>query len=232
MLCVHNLARSAQAVELDLSDYEGRYPVELFGRSRFPRIGELPYLLTLAPRGFYWFQLVHDRRRHRRAMPGDTLRRLLSPPRRREPAASGIKEQRWYASKSRHVTGSSSSRTAPRSASPAAALVLTLPRPALRPAPTSSTSSRWGLPAPRRRAGPEAIAETASGTASTRSRTPGHGARAPAPDRRPGGAADGIDGWFTFHRAHGAADLRRTRRCARWASSSRTRRSCSTTSSC
>ena len=58
MLCVHNLARSAQAVELDLSEYEGRYPVELFGRSRFPRIGELPYLLTLAPRGFYWFQLA------------------------------------------------------------------------------------------------------------------------------------------------------------------------------
>jgi maltose alpha-D-glucosyltransferase/alpha-amylase len=57
MLCVHNLARSAQAVELDLSAYEGRYPVEVFGRSRFPRIGELPYLLTLAPRGFYWFQL-------------------------------------------------------------------------------------------------------------------------------------------------------------------------------
>jgi maltose alpha-D-glucosyltransferase / alpha-amylase len=30
----------------------------VFGRSRFPRIGELQYLLTLAPRGFYWFQLV------------------------------------------------------------------------------------------------------------------------------------------------------------------------------
>jgi maltose alpha-D-glucosyltransferase/alpha-amylase len=58
VLCVHNLARSAQAVELDLSPYEGRYPVEMFGRSRFPRIGELPYLLTLAPRGFYWFSLV------------------------------------------------------------------------------------------------------------------------------------------------------------------------------
>ena len=58
MLCVHNLARSAQAVELDLSEFEGRFPVELFGRSRFPRIGELPYLLTLAPRGFYWFQLA------------------------------------------------------------------------------------------------------------------------------------------------------------------------------
>jgi maltose alpha-D-glucosyltransferase/alpha-amylase len=58
MLCVHNLARSAQAVELDLSRFEARVPVEVFGRSRFPAIGELPYLLTLAPRGFYWFQLV------------------------------------------------------------------------------------------------------------------------------------------------------------------------------
>jgi maltose alpha-D-glucosyltransferase/alpha-amylase len=60
MLCVHNLARSAQAVELDLSEYEGRIPVEVFGRSRFPPVGELPYLLTLAPRGFYWFQLTED----------------------------------------------------------------------------------------------------------------------------------------------------------------------------
>ncbi len=60
VLCVHNVARSAQAVELDLSAHEGRYPVELFGRSRFPRIGEWPYLLTLAPRGFYWFELVQD----------------------------------------------------------------------------------------------------------------------------------------------------------------------------
>jgi maltose alpha-D-glucosyltransferase/alpha-amylase len=60
VLCVHNLARSAQAVELDLSAFEGRYPLELFGHSRFPRIGELPYLLTLAPRGFYWFQLIEE----------------------------------------------------------------------------------------------------------------------------------------------------------------------------
>ena len=58
MLCVHNFARSAQAVELDLSKWERRYPVEVFGRSRFPRIGQWRYLLTLAPRGFYWFQLV------------------------------------------------------------------------------------------------------------------------------------------------------------------------------
>ncbi|MBV8430824.1 MAG: maltose alpha-D-glucosyltransferase [Solirubrobacterales bacterium] len=60
VLCVHNLARSAQAVELDLSEHEGRYPLELFGRSRFPRIGQLPYLLTLPSRGFYWFELVEE----------------------------------------------------------------------------------------------------------------------------------------------------------------------------
>jgi maltose alpha-D-glucosyltransferase / alpha-amylase len=60
VLCVHNMARSAQAVELDLSEFAGRSPVEMLGRSRFPRIGELPYLLTLAPRGFFWFQLVAE----------------------------------------------------------------------------------------------------------------------------------------------------------------------------
>ena len=60
VLCVHNLARSAQAVELDLSRWEGFVPEEMFGRTRFPRIGELPYLLTMAPRGFFWFQLKRD----------------------------------------------------------------------------------------------------------------------------------------------------------------------------
>ncbi len=58
VLCVHNLARTAQPVELDLSEFEGRYPEEMFGRVKFPRIGELPYLLTLAPRGFFWFVLT------------------------------------------------------------------------------------------------------------------------------------------------------------------------------
>jgi maltose alpha-D-glucosyltransferase/alpha-amylase len=60
VLCVHNVARSAQAVELDLSQFAGLVPEEMFGRTRFPRIGELPYLLTLAPRGFFWFQLRND----------------------------------------------------------------------------------------------------------------------------------------------------------------------------
>jgi maltose alpha-D-glucosyltransferase / alpha-amylase len=60
VLCVHNLARSAQAVELDLSRWQGLVPEEMFGRTRFPAIGEWPYLLTLAPRGFFWFQLRKD----------------------------------------------------------------------------------------------------------------------------------------------------------------------------
>jgi maltose alpha-D-glucosyltransferase / alpha-amylase len=57
VLCVHNLSRSAQFVELDLSAYEGRRPVEMLGRTPFPAIGQLPYLLTLAPRGWFWFSL-------------------------------------------------------------------------------------------------------------------------------------------------------------------------------
>jgi maltose alpha-D-glucosyltransferase/alpha-amylase len=60
VLCVNNLAGRAQAAELDLSPYEGMYPIELLGRERFPRIGELPYLLTFGPHSFYWFQLVRE----------------------------------------------------------------------------------------------------------------------------------------------------------------------------
>jgi maltose alpha-D-glucosyltransferase/alpha-amylase len=57
VLCVNNLSRFAQPVELDLRRYEGIEPVELLGSVRFPRIGELPYLLTLGGHGFYWFRL-------------------------------------------------------------------------------------------------------------------------------------------------------------------------------
>ncbi len=57
ILCVANLSRSAQATELDLTAWKGRIPLEMLGRTRFPPIGELPYMITLAPYGFYWFQL-------------------------------------------------------------------------------------------------------------------------------------------------------------------------------
>jgi len=58
VLCVNNLSRFPQPVELDLRRHEGSEPVELVGGVHFPLIGELPYLLTLAPHGFYWFRLV------------------------------------------------------------------------------------------------------------------------------------------------------------------------------
>jgi maltose alpha-D-glucosyltransferase/alpha-amylase len=58
VLCVNNLSRFAQPVELSLQRFEGRTPIELLGRVPFPRIGELPYLLTLGPYSFYWFQIV------------------------------------------------------------------------------------------------------------------------------------------------------------------------------
>ena len=57
ILCVANLSRTPQAVELDLSDFEGRVPVELTGPSPFPPIGRMTYLLTLPPYGFYWLGL-------------------------------------------------------------------------------------------------------------------------------------------------------------------------------
>ncbi len=60
LLCVFNLARSAQAVELDLSPYAGAVPVELTGNSAFPPVGELPYMLTLPGYGFYWFILASE----------------------------------------------------------------------------------------------------------------------------------------------------------------------------
>ena len=77
ILCVANLARSAQPVELDLADHKGAVPIELLGRAAFPPIGELPYLLTLPGYAFYWFRLSreaeappwHDERGAREDLP-------------------------------------------------------------------------------------------------------------------------------------------------------------------
>lgn len=61
ILVVANLSRFAQYVELDLSAYAGTVPVELFGRTEFPPIGEQPYFLTLGPYAFFWFALETKR---------------------------------------------------------------------------------------------------------------------------------------------------------------------------
>ncbi|MEY4577498.1 MAG: hypothetical protein RL701_2201 [Pseudomonadota bacterium] len=75
ILVVANLSRYVQFVELDLSEFQGMMPVELFGRTNFPAIGELPYLLTLSEHAFYWFSLQAPAQSER-----STLASLYAPP--------------------------------------------------------------------------------------------------------------------------------------------------------
>ncbi|MBW3614053.1 MAG: alpha-glucosidase C-terminal domain-containing protein, partial [Actinobacteria bacterium] len=60
VLCVNNLSRFAQPAELPLQHLAGRTPIELLGRVPFPKVGDLPYFVTLGPYAFYWFQLVEQ----------------------------------------------------------------------------------------------------------------------------------------------------------------------------
>jgi maltose alpha-D-glucosyltransferase/alpha-amylase len=71
ILVVANLSRFVQYVELELREYEGVGPVELFGQNPFPRIGTLPYLLTLGPHAFYWFDLASGTAESRQAAVAD-----------------------------------------------------------------------------------------------------------------------------------------------------------------
>ncbi|HEY1454911.1 MAG TPA: maltose alpha-D-glucosyltransferase [Candidatus Dormibacteraeota bacterium] len=57
ILCVANLSRFLQAVELDLGRWKGMVPVELFSGNEMPVIGDAPYFLTLGPHAFYWFSI-------------------------------------------------------------------------------------------------------------------------------------------------------------------------------
>ena len=125
ILCVFNLARHAQAVELDLSSLRGAVPVELSGNQEFPAIGELPYFITLGPHGFYWFSLECEpenlqRDRPTFATPGrwDTV--FEGPPRRRLEAwlPTYVMERRWFAQKTRTITSATLVDTVPIPAAP------------------------------------------------------------------------------------------------------------------
>jgi maltose alpha-D-glucosyltransferase/alpha-amylase len=61
VLCVANLARNVQPAHLDLSAFVGLVPIEMFGYTEFPAIGQEPYFLTLGPYAFYWFELQQRR---------------------------------------------------------------------------------------------------------------------------------------------------------------------------
>ena len=57
VLCIANLSRFAQPLDLDLSKLEGMVPVEMLGYVEFPAIGREPYRLTMSPYGFLWLEL-------------------------------------------------------------------------------------------------------------------------------------------------------------------------------
>jgi maltose alpha-D-glucosyltransferase/alpha-amylase len=61
ILVVANLSRFVQGVQLDMAEFKGLMPVELFGQVEFPPIGDLPYFITLGPHSFYWFRLIPQR---------------------------------------------------------------------------------------------------------------------------------------------------------------------------
>ena len=131
ILCVVNLARTAQPVELDLAAYQARVPVEMLGLTAFPPIGALPYLMTIAAHGFYWMRLATDvavPSWHRPSLPAEdrpvlvlfdgwnSLSPTLAAPWRASIAVKSrqqfenqvmprhIETQRWYGSKGTPIT--------------------------------------------------------------------------------------------------------------------------------
>ncbi|WP_104202270.1 maltose alpha-D-glucosyltransferase [Billgrantia saliphila] len=120
LLCVANVARTAQAVELDLSAFAGQVPVEMVGGSAFPPIGRMPYLLTLPPYGFFWFLLAPETampewhvpvpepmpeyvtliiKRRLEEIFQSTSRQLLE----RETLPSYLPKRRWFAAKQTRI---------------------------------------------------------------------------------------------------------------------------------
>ncbi len=118
ILCVANVSAASQAVELDLSEFAGRVPVEMLGGVAFPPIGMLTYLLTLAPYGFNWFVLAGDQSMPAWHQPApeplpeyatlvlrQNIEELLSGRSRdileKESLVQYLPKRRWYASKQR-----------------------------------------------------------------------------------------------------------------------------------
>jgi maltose alpha-D-glucosyltransferase/alpha-amylase len=113
ILVVVNLSRFTQAVELDLSEYRGSIPVELFGSAEFPAVGDLPYFVTLGGHGFYWFSLERRDEAEDARRPGLTVRgpwaEIMSGTASRAPLNQVLPrylaKRRWFRDKSRAIRG-------------------------------------------------------------------------------------------------------------------------------
>ena len=120
ILCIFNLSRHVQCVELDLSALRGAVPVELSGTQDFPPVGELPYFITLGPHGFYWFSLECEPEESTRERPRFTTPHrwdsLLEGPSRQRLESwlpSFLSERRWFTHKTRTVTSATVVDTVP-----------------------------------------------------------------------------------------------------------------------
>jgi maltose alpha-D-glucosyltransferase/alpha-amylase len=122
VLCLANLSRATQPVELDLAAFKGRVPVEMLGGTAFPPVGELPYFVTLGPYGFFWFLLREEAeapawaeslRGSRRELVTLVLARgaaslMETEPKRafeRAVLPDYIVQLRWFAAKGRRLEG-------------------------------------------------------------------------------------------------------------------------------
>jgi maltose alpha-D-glucosyltransferase/alpha-amylase len=114
ILVVVNLSRRSQYVELDLSRFRNAVPVELFGHTEFPPIGDLPYFITLGPHQFYWFELqsqaateVSEPRLPRFDLSEESWDRLFASRRHREMLAEALpaflRGRRWFGGKARRI---------------------------------------------------------------------------------------------------------------------------------
>jgi maltose alpha-D-glucosyltransferase/alpha-amylase len=137
LLVVANLSRFAQCAELDMASLRGMVPVELFGQTHFPPIGELPYFFTLGPHAFYWFVLepqslqaavtlatpktqlpcltVTDSWEHVFQGRGKVALEAILP--------NYLRARHWFGGKTRHMTSASLREVMPLSWAPSLAFV-------------------------------------------------------------------------------------------------------------